>query len=87
MQKEEAKEQIQDVMFNTFRHDGIISKLLFSEPLKECIGLRDVLIVSEILVFMGNTDRLFLWLAMCLLEATICFSCFLLRGINSLHLA
>lgn len=74
-------------MFNTFRHDGIVSKSLFSEPLKECIGFRDVLTFSEILVFTGNTDRLFLWLAMSLLETAICFSCFILRGINSLHLA
>lgn len=74
-------------MFNTFGHDGIVSKLLFSEPLKECFGFRDVLTSSEILLFMGNTDRLFLGLAMSLLETAICFSSFTLRGINSLHLA
>lgn len=74
-------------MFNTFGHDGIVCKLFFSEPLKECVGFRDILTSSEILLFMGNAGRLFLGLAMSLLETAICSSSFTLRGINSLHLA
>jgi len=62
----------------------MISKLLFSEPLKECIGFRDVLISSETLVFTGNTGKLFLWLAMCLLETAICFFLLSPKGNESL---